>query len=125
MKKIKNIVFVLMALFISCMGSEFESKQIIGNYYLTSTDNFNKEAYIDYKLKSDDFIGIIPSAVFSVGHNDNYIVAKQSDFNLKNQSDSQIINYYIIKILTDTISPENGVTGPLTSKQYELKRIRD
>jgi len=105
----------------SCIGSEFQREKITDNYYLITTDNYNKDIYIGYKLKTGDFVGVLPSTVFSIGNNEKYIVAKQHPFVFPVKVDSTI-NYYIIPIIRDTLFPENGILGPLTLEEFQMKK---
>lgn len=123
MKRIRFILLMSSLLLFSCFGNEFEREQITGNYYLTTTDNYNKDVYIDYELENGDFLGVIPFMVFSIGFDEKYIITKQHAFDSSPRVDSVKINYYIIPIYHSTLSPEKGVLGPLTSREFELKRV--
>ncbi|HWW40119.1 DUF3997 domain-containing protein [Pedobacter sp.] len=121
MKKLR-LILVTFTFIISCTANEFERKNIIGDYYLTTTDGNKRDVYIDFKLESGDFIGVIPSTVFSVGHDDKYIIAKQHPFTYPSKVDTSITNYYILPIQKQTLSPELGLLGPLTFENFEAKR---
>ncbi|MEJ2902314.1 DUF3997 domain-containing protein [Pedobacter panaciterrae] len=116
--KISKLFIVLYALLISsCVGSEFQRQKILGNYFITTTDNYNRDIYIGYKLETGDFVGVLSSKIIEIGNNEEFIIAKQSkDFN--NKSD---LNYYIIKKMEKTITPENGVLGPFAKEEFQIK----
>ncbi|MES2827308.1 MAG: hypothetical protein V4687_04115 [Bacteroidota bacterium] len=117
MKVNKVIIFLLGLLLSSCFGSEFQREKILGNYFIITTDNYNKDIYIGYKLESGDFVGVISSKIIEIGKNEEFIIAKQSK---SNDNDSEF-DYYIIEKMEHTITPEKGVLGPLTKKEFQIK----
>lgn len=122
-KKIMTFIMLICSLFfVSCWGDEFEKEKIAGNYYLMSSDSYNNDVSISYKLESGGFAEIIGQTVFAIGHNDRYIVVGQHSINFKNQNVYPVTNYYIMKISDNVLSAENGVTGPLNINEYELKK---
>lgn len=122
MKGFKFIPLISISLLLSCFGNEFEREKIIGNYYLTTTDKYQKDIYIDFKLETGDFVGVLRSKIFSVGHNEKYIVAKQHPFLYPTELDKEITNYYIIPVhYYKTLWPEKGIIGPLTLKEFEQR----
>ena len=122
MKRIRFILMMSISLLFSCFCNEFEKEKIIGNYYLTTTDNYHRDIYIDFKLETGDFVGVVSSTIFSFGYNNKYIVAKQHPFDYPAKVDSIRTTYYIIPIYNSTFSPEKGVLGPLTQVEFELKK---
>lgn len=69
-------------------------------------------------MESGNCKGVLEETVFAVGFNDKYIIAKQHP-----ADDRAIINYYIVPIYKEnTLSPEKGVIGALTLKQFNEKR---
>ena len=66
----KMILCLSSLLFFSCLGSEFERERIIKNYYLTTTDNYNSDVSIAFKLQNGNFVGVVSATVFSVDHNE-------------------------------------------------------
>lgn len=122
MKGCRFILLISVSLLLSCFGSEFSREKIIGNYYLTSTDNYQRDIYIDLKLKTGDFIGVLPSKVFSVGNNEKYIIAKQHPFLYPTTTNVKVTYYYIIPIYYHpTLWPEKGIIGPLTLHEFEQR----
>lgn len=116
MKKIYWGVIILVVL--SSCGFAIK-KKIAGNYYLTATDT-GEQLGLSYCDPKDDngCIGITEGTVFSVGHNKNYIVAKQHP-----NTNRQIINYFILPIKLDKgIGGNFGLMGPLNSVEFEIKR---
>jgi hypothetical protein len=123
MKRIRFILLMSSLLLFSCFGNEFEREQIIGNYYLTTTDSYNKDIYIDFRLGNGNFVGVIPATVFSVGYDKKCIFTKQHPFDYPQKVDSTKTNYYIVPIYNSILSPEKGVLGPLTLGEFELKKV--
>ena len=124
MNMIKIILCLSSLLFISCLGSEFERERITNDYYLTTTDNYNKDVYINFKLQNGDFVGVVSATVFSVGYNEKYIIARQHPFDYPNKVDTSIIKYYIIPIYKkSTFSPEEGVLGPLSLRDFKSRCV--
>lgn len=102
----------------SCLGTEFQSKVIVGNYYVVTTDNFNTETSIRFKLENGDFVGVLRASVSEVGFNDKYIIARQHPF----ATDKKKIDYYIIPIQYEpTFWPEKGIIGPLSLNKFKEK----
>ena len=111
------ILTILLATVIlsSCWGFA-EEIQIIDRYHLLAVD-IDTDMSLSYKLKDGNYVGIVDQTVFSVGFNDDYIIAKQHPDN-----DHNTINYFILPIIKNyTYSPDDGLIGPLTMKQFETK----
>lgn len=116
--KITKIVIALYGLLIlSCGGSEFERERILGNYFIITTDNYKRDIYLGYKLETGDFVGVLPSKIIEIGKNDKFIIAKQS----KDLDKRSEFSYYIVKTMENTFTPENGVLGPYTNEEYQIK----
>ncbi|GAA4791237.1 hypothetical protein GCM10023231_18920 [Olivibacter ginsenosidimutans] len=123
MKRSRCFLSIAICLFlVSCFGDEFESKKILGNYYLTTTDGFQNNIYIDFKLETGNFVGVVPSCVFSVGCSKKYIIAKQHPFSYPANIDSSLTNYYILHVHKKTLVPDSGVLGPLNLKEFQFKK---
>ena len=94
------------------------NEHLIGPYRLIAVDT-SEQMTVVYDLGDGGFVGRIPQTVFSVGWNDNYIVAKQHPNN--NRS---FTNYYFLEIAKDSAhaGPKESVTGPLTQEQFAVKQ---
>jgi len=119
----RNHFIIVISLFLfSCLGSEFERNEIVGNYHLTTTDHYKRDVYIDFKLPNGDFIGVLSSSIFAVGHSEKYIIAKQHPFTYPTEVDTAVTNYYILPVYNNTLSPEKGILGPLSLKKFQSKK---
>lgn len=122
MKNLINIILycVLASLLQNCIGSAYD-KKLNGGYYLLAID-VKEDMLLAYE-DGQYGIGIIEATVFSVGQNDNYIIAKQHPKISSLFIDKTVVNYFIIP-LQDKISksPEKNVFGPLTLGEFNQKR---
>ena len=103
---IKNVIIVFSALYLltGCFGLfDSSSDKIIGQYIVIWIDlPKNQMLAKQDELHSSNSSTIIPAYVFAVGHDDNYIIAKQHPTNgfeggYKIHADTT--NYYIIDII--------------------------
>lgn len=117
MKIIRIALTLCSLLILSCIGSEFERERILGDYFIITTDNYNRDIYIGYKLETGDFVGVLPSKIIEIGKNDKFIIAKQS----KGAGKESEASYYIIRKMENTVTPENGVSGPYTKDGFQIK----
>jgi len=122
--KIKWIILLLISsLLTGCFGL-FDSgtKQITGKYIVVWIDlPRNQVIAEEIEGHSGGSIGIIPEYVFAVGHNENYIIAKQhptSGFENGFIIDTTITNYYIV----DMKAQKNKVIGPMTKSKFDSSR---
>lgn len=119
MRKFYNsliIIKLLIFIFLSGCQDFVIEENVTGNYYLIATDIYEDLA-LSYKLKEDGYLGVVGETVFSVGFNDDYIIAKQHPFNMKH-----ITNYFIIPIYKEyTLYPEKGIIGPMNYIDFNKK----
>lgn len=110
------VILFLMFLLIGCDG--LKSEHITERYYLVAVDSA-EEMTLSYSVDNDNStVGVVSKTVFSVGYNDEYIIVKQHPLNNR-----KIINYFIVPIYKSiNYSPEKGVIGPLSLKQFEENR---
>ena len=76
-------------------------------------------------MYSDGSSQIVPEYVFSVGHNDDYIIAKQhptSGFEGGYEINTNVTNYYIIDMNGKVLTKGEKVFGPLTRNQFHSLR---
>lgn len=113
--RLLNLIGLSGLLVLSGCGEGFvENKQVTGRYHLIAVDVI-EDLSLDYKLKTGDYIGVVPETIFAVGFNSDYIITKQHPGNNK-----EITNYFIVPIY-DSLQHEMGVFGPFTQKQFEAK----
>jgi hypothetical protein len=92
-------------------------EQIQDYYYLIAVDD---EKYMDISYNNGGgTFSVIPSTVFAVGYNENFIIAKQHPCYFAEPIDKTITHYYIIPIKNN---PNNNAIGPLTLEQFYEKR---
>lgn len=119
-KTIKNIFqsFLTITFLTGCLFDS-GSYRITGKYVVTWIDlPQNQMLAKEDKLHSSNSSIIIEPYIFAVGHNENYIIAKQHPTNgfeggYKIHADTT--NYYIIDIYKEM----DKVFGPLTLKQFD------
>ena len=118
MKKAITILLII-CIYTGCNFAPSSTKLSKG-YQLTWIDSeWNQSIY-----KGEEQV---TGYVFSVGFNDNFIIAKQhpllGDFYSK--PNYEITNYYIIDIVKNNEGSKKGVIGPLNQNNFnnELKRI--
>jgi hypothetical protein len=92
---------------------------IKGRYFL-ETDDLGK--YLGYEVDEDkNCLTLVDHYVFAAGYSDKFIVAIQHP--KTNEGMSADSNYYIVPFHSDyTDSPQDGIVGPLTLKEYNLKK---
>jgi len=123
--KIKCIILLLISVLLTGCFGLFDSgtKRITGKYIVVWIDlPRNQGIAEEIEEHSGSSIGIVPEYVFAVGHNENYIIAKQhptSGFENGFIIDTTITNYYIV----DMKAQKNKVIGPLTNSKFDSSRI--
>ena len=112
----------------SCFGLfDSSSDRIIGKYIVLWIDlTQNQFISEETELNSSSSIGLIEEYVFAVGHNNDYIIAKQHPTNgFKNgfEINSKITNYFIIDMNRKILKKGNKVFGPLSKMKFnELRK---
>ena len=125
--KHKTIIILLLILttLTSCFGLfDSQSERITGDYILIWTD-FQESQCVIKEWDSSSGETIIPEYVFAVGHNDDYIIAKQhptAGFEGSYKINDKITNYYIIDIKSNTRKTDLNVFGPLTKEEFNTIR---
>ncbi|HYG01797.1 MAG TPA: DUF3997 domain-containing protein [Chryseosolibacter sp.] len=109
-----------------CFGLfDSSSDTIIGRYKVLWID-LQEQQFICEELEeySTSCLTLVPEYVFAVGHNDNFIIAKQhptSGFEDGFKVDTSLTNYYIIDIKRKIKTDGEKVIGPLTKEQFDRK----
>ncbi|MEQ9308049.1 MAG: DUF3997 domain-containing protein [Balneolaceae bacterium] len=125
MNRIIQLTFILTIGFslTSCFGLfDSGSDRITGNYHVLWID-LQENQGISEQIEGSEgaYIGLVPEYVFEVGHDDNFIIAKQhptSGFHSGYQINTEVTNYYII----DLNSKKDKVIGPLSLSTFEQLR---
>ena len=116
MKKTTPFLIVIISFLInSCSWlDESQHQKIIGEYEVGWND-LESNRSITKLIKDCDGCseGIIASYVYAVGHNQNYIIAKQ----LENSQTKT--SYYIIDIKKNQANSQKGIFGPLNETEFE------
>lgn len=117
MRFLLQLIFISF-LFTSCFGL-FDSGTdvVVDDYEVIWIDLHESRAL--YKGEE-----LIPAYVFAVGHNDNYIFAKQHPLtNSSEKIDKKITNYYIIE-RTKNAFQNKPQYGPLTKTSFDSLCIK-
>lgn len=123
-------LFYLILLFvfiISCFGL-FDSgeNQIVGNFYTVWIDEYSNRT-IGIKNSETSSITVISEYVFSVGHNSNYIIAKQhpKPERFSSAVNTNITNYYIVDIKNSDEFVQK-IYGPFDENKFngKLKELK-
>ena len=110
-----------------CFGLfDSSSDDITGRYQVTWID-IQEQQFICIYLDdySSSSLMLVPEYVFAVGHNDNFIIAKQhptSGFENGFKINKFVTNYFIIEMNKKTKTEEEKVIGPLTEEEFKIRR---
>lgn len=127
--QIINLLAILLAfLFInSCGLFDSGSDQIIRNYKIQWIDMLSARSICKTPERYPDLCEtLVLEYVFAVGHNSDFIIAKQhptSGFENGYKVNTTITNYFIIDIKTNVRDNRKRVIGPLTAKQFEQSTL--
>ena len=117
--KTKNLIFIIGILTLnSCFIFDSGSDKIIGKYEVLWIDTPNTRAVCE-RYSSTGSTVLIPEYVFAVGHNSEFIIAKQHPINgFENgyEIDKSKTNYFIVDIRN-----EAKVVGPLNKSDFSKK----
>lgn len=119
-----------MTLFISgCFGLfDSGSDRIAGKFIVLWIDLQEKQGvHEESELHSSNSWEIVPPYVFAVGHDENYIIAKQhplDETDFKYQVDNSITNYYIVEMVgvNSMVATTGTVRGPLDKSEFDSIR---
>lgn len=125
-KSRKIIVTSLCALMLTSCFFDSGRQRITGRYYVLWIDLWaNQTISKQYEKYASSYEQLVPEYVFSVGHNDEYIIAKQhptNGFDGGYKVDTTVTNYFIIDMNKETSSEKNKVLGPFTIHQFDSLR---
>jgi len=124
LKSRNYIIIILVGLTLSsCYLFDSGSDKIIGNYKVLWIDIFSNQIICEAdKENSTSCSQLIGEYVFAVGHNSNFIVAKQHPTNgFKNgyEVDTSVTNYFVIDINGKITKSGDKVIGPLSKKEFD------
>jgi hypothetical protein len=123
--KIKLIVLLFISVLLTGCFGLFDSgtKRITGKYIVVWIDlRRNQGIAEEIEKNSGSSIVLVPEYVFAVGHNSDYIIAKQhptSGFENGFEIDLSVTNYFIV----DMNAQEDKVVGPMTKSEFDSIRI--
>jgi hypothetical protein len=111
----------------SCFGLfDSSSDKIIGLYTVSWIDVKEQQFICEQDEEhSTSCLTLVPEYVFAVGHDDDFIIAKQhptSGFENDFKINTSVTNYYIIDTDKKLKTLEQKVIGPLTKEQFNQKR---
>jgi hypothetical protein len=119
--KSKLIIGVILGFALhSCalLTEDGETIQIIDNYYVGWNDLVSNRAILKKESKDSQYSKVIvESYVFAVGHNENFIIAKQRSPNSMLKT-----KYFIVDINQIILKNDKTVFGPLSKEQFEQKK---
>ena len=104
----------------SCWNNPSESELIIGNYFVEWNDLVANRAIVK-KAEKDSLnsSGVISDYVFAVGHNSDFIIAKQHPY----LNDLNVTKYFIIDLKKRKSGNNSFVIGPLEKEEFGKKTM--
>lgn len=130
-KYFKGIAVSSILLLTGCFGLwDSGSEDITGKYIVLWIDlPANQSISEQFETGSSVSSTVVAEYVFAVGHNDDFIIAKQhptNGFEGGFKVNPKITNYFIIDINQKVIKKGNNVWGPLSRKEFDeiRKEIR-
>lgn len=122
MKNLKYFLILIVLFNISCFGLfDNGSDHIVGDFYTVWIDEHSNRT-LSIKDTDTSFPTVISEYVFSVGHNDNFIIAKQhpKPDRFAENINVKITNYYIVDI-NNSDKFVQKIYGPFDEKTFNKK----
>ncbi len=114
--KVKLFITIFSSIFLSSCLFDSDSDKIIGDY---------ETVWIDIPQTRSISKGeeIVPAYVSEIGHNSNFIIAKQQPIKQGNIVTVHVdtTNYYLITVSTNSFQ-DKPVYGPLSKKSFDSLR---
>ncbi len=102
----------------SCWNNPSGSELITGNYYVEWNDLVANRAITEKTEKDSPYsTGVISNYIFAIGHNSDYIIAKQHPY----LNDLTVTKYFIIDIKDRETRNVTGIYGPLEKEDFDIK----
>lgn len=93
-------------------------EEINDKFYLLAINGME-----DMTIQIKDGEAIVPSCVYAIGYNEDYIIAKVHPYEFGYPLNKKMTNYYIIPAKgKGTYAQEIGVIGPLTFREFDKKK---
>ena len=107
----------------SCYLFDNSSDEIIGNYKVLWIDILSNQVICETNEENPtSCTQLIDEYVFAVGHNSDFIIAKQHPTNgFKNgyEVDTSVTNYFVIDVNGKIKENGDKVIGPLSKKEFD------
>jgi hypothetical protein len=114
------ILLLCSVLLTSCISCAVYKKELTEGYELSANDDISGMSI--FVNDGQYQVGVVNPTVFSVGFDEEFIIAKQHPFN-DNLIDKSITNYYIVPVKDKvSVSPDENKIGPLSHKEFLVKR---
>ena len=126
---LKILTLLILASLTGCFGLfDSHSDTIIGKYIILWIDVQETQTISEQsEINSSSSSQIILEYVFAVGHNNEFIIAKQhptSGFDGGFEIDTSITNYYVIDINRKILKKGNKYFGPLKKMKFDSLRLK-
>ena len=125
--KIFGIIILILSLNSCFFLFDSGEDKIIGNYKILWIDLLEQQVICEsLNENSSGCTRLVEEYVFAVGHDSNFIIAKQhptNGFEGGHVIDTTITNYHIIDINRKIIKKGEKVFGPLTKKEFDKKTM--
>lgn len=120
--KLKKRVHIFLLSIICSACSGISAEHIIDNYYITKIDYQDKDISLSYKINDNEsYVGVISPYISSIGYNDEYIIVKQKNPQILENT----FNYFIIPLKTKINNyPDENKIGPLEYNTF-LNKLKE
>ncbi|WP_422359756.1 hypothetical protein [Reichenbachiella sp.] len=119
----KYLIILFTVIILTRCGAAYK-EELVKNHYLIAVD-VHQQMSIAYHTPDDreTYITLIGATIYSVGYNEEYIIAKQHPYNIYNSNKSRQTNYFILPVKkTMEWETNNGLIGPMNKLQYLSKK---
>ena len=112
------LALILVFLMLDQLG---RPKTIIGSFQTGTIDGVGSRGV--WFETGAGILGVVPATVFAIGHNDDYIIAKQHPCAQMGTPNKSVTNYFIVPVhVKDKYWIEKEIIGPLTKAVFDQKR---